>query len=208
MSGYLARLKKEKQQPRALPKLSKGVSGSFDSTKGRPIPEKQKPLIKYHHNEQGREVGFELDGPPTQPRPTVEVERPTGFDIKQWTQRISEAMHQAADQDGGSLSWCRENYPDIHAECLKSARRVDGAFEAGDEESLEDALAAFDLAHRQARELFLGADTATVRCGECRHFIRNPQNPAEGAGNCGEDMNPAYPYPAAPRRCHNFKEAI
>lgn len=47
-----------------------------------------------------------------------------------------------------------------------------------------------------------------VRCGDCRHFIRDPINPAEGGGDCGagvEYRGGSGPWPNVTRRCALFR---
>ena len=46
---------------------------------------------------------------------------------------------------------------------------------------------------------------ALVRCGQCRHFERNPNNPAQGLGRCGAGAEgERLPWPAVPRHCASW----
>lgn len=154
----------------------------------------------------GKEIGFELDGPPTQPgTPTLEPAHMAGFAADGWTERISQAMQQVANADQGALAHCREHHHDLHRQCLESARRVDDAFGVGDADALQNALTKFEDTHRRAREFFLGGNSMTAMCGDCQNYERNQKNPAEGAGRCSAGKTPPFPYPRAGRLCSAYQ---
>lgn len=118
---------------------------------------RQRARLEIIRDASGRETGFALDGEPTQPgTQTPEPDHPETFDADTWVQRISATVEAVAAQDRGSLAHCREQHPDLHRQCLSSARDVDLAFELGDEKSLIEALGRFETLHQQARQFFQG----------------------------------------------------
>ena len=103
--------------------------------------------------------GFKGSRPPDEPdtpplRPSKPLKSTEGdFNKEIWQGKITAAVETANRQDGGSLSWCRENQPVLHKACVRAAHQIDEAFSKQDADELDKALQRFEALHEQARHL-------------------------------------------------------